>query len=420
MTEATKSGYKLTNVGWIPYEWKIERFENFASFKNGLNYSKDEKGQGLKIIGVGDFQNHNSITYEQLEQVNLSSSISPDYLLKNNDLLFVRSNGNRDLIGRALLITNIGEAISHSGFTIRARIVKDNFDPKYYGYVFKSKIVKDQFVKLGAGTNISNLSQQILGGLKLPVPPLPEQQKIVAIISNWDEAIQKCEQTVTALQKRNKGLAQQLLTGKTRLKGFSGEWKFYSYDRILKKVKRPVEWSDDELYKLVSVRRRSGGIFYREALYGHQIKVKNLHTAKTGDFLFSKMQIVHGASALVTPEFDGSMISGSYISVRAKDETLLDMEYFNWYSKLPEFYHQTFVSSYGVHIEKMTFDFELFLAEKVKLPEVSEQKAIVKVLEQANQELVLFEQRLTTLRQQKKGMMQKLLTGEVRVKPVAI
>src|SRR5690606_11452529 len=144
------------------------------------------------------------------------------------------------------------------------------------------------------------------------IPTIPEQQKIAEILSTWDQAISTTQKLIDELKLRNKGLAQQLLTGKKRLKGFESKWKKYHYSDILKKVKRPVKWDDKELYNLISVRRRSGGIFYRDALYGHQIKVKNLNTAKTGDFLFSKMQIVHGASALVTPEFDGAKISGSY------------------------------------------------------------------------------------------------------------
>ena len=209
---------------------------------------------------------------------------------------------------------------------------------------------------------------------------------------------------------------QQLLSGKTRLNGFSGEWKEYSFDKLLKVVKRPIDWDDKELYKLISVRRRSGGVFFREALFGHQIKVKDLRNAEVGDFLFSKMQIVHGASALVTQEFKGAKISGSYIAAVAKDRKLLNMEFFNWYSKLPYFYHQTLISSYGVHIEKMTFDFDTFLQLKMRLPSIEEQTAIAQVLQVADKEISLLKAKAEKLKQQKKGLMQQLLTGKIRIK----
>jgi type I restriction enzyme S subunit len=209
---------------------------------------------------------------------------------------------------------------------------------------------------------------------------------------------------------------QQLLTGKKRLKGFGGEWKEYSYEKILKVIKRNFDWDENELYKLISVRRRSGGIFYREALYGHQILVKTLRTANEGDFLFSKMQILHGASALVTKEFDGAKISGSYIAVVPQDKKQLNMEFFQWYSQTPYFYHQTYISSYGVHIEKMTFDFDTFLQLEMKLPSIEEQTAIAQVLQAADKEISLLKAKAEKLREQKKGLMQQLLTGKVRLK----
>ncbi len=189
----------------------------------------------------------------------------------------------------------------------------------------------------------------------------------------------------------------------------------YTFEKLLKVVKRPVKWDDNELYKLISVRRRSGGIFFREALYGHQIKVKDLRDAEIGDFLFSKMQIVHGASALVTKEFEGAKISGSYIATVAKDSKLLNMEFFNWYSQLPYFYHQALVSSYGVHIEKMTFDFDTFLQQELKVPSIEEQTAIAQVLQTADKEISLLKTKLEQQKLQKKGLMQVLLTGKVRV-----
>lgn len=266
------------------------------------------------------------------------------------------------------------------------------------------------------GGTIQRLYNGIISNTKFLCPPLPEQRAIAQVLGKVDEAIQTTERLIAQKELLKKWLMQNLLTGKMRLKGFSGEWREYTFDELLKVVKRPVEWDDNELYKLISVRRRSGGIFFREALFGHQIKVKDLRDAKVGDFLFSKMQIVHGASALVTKEFEGAKISGSYIATVTKDLNLLNIEFFDWYSKQPFFYHQTLISSYGVHIEKMTFDFETFLQLEMKLPSIEEQTAIARVLQTADQEISLLKAKAEKLREQKKGMMQVLLTGKVRVK----
>ena len=177
-----------------------------------------------------------------------------------------------------------------------------------------------------------------------------------------------------------------------------------------------MTWDDNEEYDLISVKRRSGGLFHRDRLYGRDIKTKNLRPAKCGDFLISKMQIVHGASGLVTEEFDGMKISGSYIALMAKNEERLDMNFINWYSKTPHFYHQTYVSSYGVHIEKMTFDLESFMSMNIMLPPFPEQKAIAEVLTTADDEIASHRKKLDALRLQKRGLMQQLLTGKTRVK----
>lgn len=285
----------------------------------------------------------------------------------------------------------------------------------FYEYLYY-QITFEQLHKLADTSTIPQINNKHIIPYKIPLPPPTEQHAIAKVLSTADAAIHTTEKLIAQKELRKKWLMQQLLTGKKRLKGFEEEWKEYSFDELLKVVKRPVKWDENKLYKLISVRRRSGGVFFREALYGHQIKVKALRDAEVGDFLFSKMQIVHGASAMVTKEFEGAKISGSYIATVAKNSNILNIEYFNWYSKLPYFYHQALISSYGVHIEKMTFDFDTFLQLEMKLPSYKEQTAIVQLLQAADKEISLLKAKAEKLREQKKGLMQVLLTGKVRLK----
>jgi len=176
-----------------------------------------------------------------------------------------------------------------------------------------------------------------------------------------------------------------------------------------------VDWDDEETYSLISVRRRSGGAFLREQLKGSQILTKNMYTAHAGDFLISKMQVLHGAMAIVPQHLDGMHISGSYIALRQKKEGSIDMDFFARLSETPEFYHLTYLSSYGVHIEKMTFQITWFMKSEITIPpSLDEQRAIAEVLETADEEIRLLEAGRDALSEQKKGLMQKLLTGEVR------
>lgn len=283
---------------------------------------------------------------------------------------------------------------------------------------FIAQLLRFLYGKIRSYSNIGNqenLNAEIIKAILLPLPPLAEQRRIAAILSTWDRAIAQTEALLAQLRLRNRGLAQQLLTGETRVAGFEAAWEEVRYRDLLKQVKRDFNWDDNATYDLISVRRRSGGVFFRETLFGHQIKTKNLRTAKAGDFLFSKMQIVHGASGLVSEEYEGMKISGSYIAVVPRDPRKLDIQFFARLSTLPWFYHQTYISSYGVHIEKMTFDFKSFLKLGIKLPPtVAEQQAIARILQAADAEVAAQEAQLTALREQKRGLMQELLTGVIR------
>jgi type I restriction enzyme S subunit len=411
---AHKPGYKHTPLGWIPEEWEVMEIGEIGKLSSGTTPSRKEyelyfKDGIIPWVKTTDLTN-SSITETEESVTELALNKTSLRVYPNNSIL-VAMYGGFNQIGRTGLL-QIPATVNQALTAIQ---LFDDYDPKY---ILECLNLRVGYWKNFAGSSRKdpNITSKDVADFPIIVASLPEQRRISRVLSIWDEAIQKTQQLIEQLKQRNKGLKQQLLTGKKRLRGFNEKWSESTYDKLLTQVKRPVEWNESALFRLISVRRRSGGVFSREALYGHQIKVKDLRTTHKGDFLFSKMQIVHGASALVTDEFDGDKISGSYIAVVARNSAILNMEFFNWYSQLPYFYHQTYISSYGVHIEKMTFDFESFLSLPISLPSIKEQIAISDVLNEATNELKLYEQQLTTLQQQKKGLMQKLLSGEVRVK----
>lgn len=407
------------NNQMLPQGWKRRRLGDLAEFRNGLNYVSGTKGHPVKIIGVADFQQHTVGPNGPLETVYVPRPIQNNELLKDGDLLFVRSNGNKSLIGRCLFIKDVREPISHSGFTIKARITDPDIDPEYISLYMRSELVRKQILMAGGGTNISNLSQEILSNLELPIAPPADRVVLVRLFNAWEIGAKATEALLVTKEKFKRALMQQLLSGKRRFKEFTKEkWRQCKLGNILFEVNRPIIWDDNALYDLISVRRRSGGIFRREKLYGHQILAKDLCKVKAGDFLISKRQVVHGAWGLVAKEFDESFVSGSYAALRSKNEDELDMEYFNYLSRIPKMYRLAYLSSYGVHIEKMIFFTRLFLKERVRIPPtIKEQRKIVDVLRTADDEIELLRHQLEKLKLQKKGLMQQLLTGKVRVKP---
>lgn len=267
-----------------------------------------------------------------------------------------------------------------------------------------------------------NINLEVLKPLQILAPPFPEQQSIGDANRTWDHAIETVEALIANVRAQKQAMMQQLLPQRTtppkkRLPGFSGEWREVRLGNLVKEVSRDVEWDDEATYKLISVRRRSEGIFHRESLLGHEILTKAMKVALAGDFLISKMQIVHGASALVKGDFDGFNISGSYIALVPKDQAKLDIEYFDWYSRTPYFYKLAYISSYGVHIEKMTFNLKSFLKQTILVPRSkAEQSAIVDRLNSAEALIGVYQSQASALRQEKAALMQQLLTGKRRVK----
>ena len=265
---------------------------------------------------------------------------------------------------------------------------------------------------------MTTLSQEQLGSVRITLPPLPEQRKIADILSTWDEALTQLDALIEAQERRKKALMQQLLTGRRRLKGFSKPWKRFRFSELLESQDRYVEFDDDHTYSLVSIRRRSGGVFFREALQGGDIKTKVMKRVHSGDFLISRMQVVHGALGMVRPECDGMYASDSYDVLVTKNDKILHMPFLDWMSRLRSFWHLAYISSHGVHIEKMTFKLSDFMHEKINLPtDLEEQRQITAILDTADYQLTLLRTQRTALDQQKRGLMQRLLTGKLRVKP---
>ncbi|CAH9018185.1 hypothetical protein NURINAE_00780 [Candidatus Nitrosacidococcus sp. I8] len=122
--------------------WKTILLGKIATFRNGINFTKSSEGISIKMLGVKDFQNHYWAPFEDFESI-IPNGIVPDSdILVENDIVFVRSNGNFNLIGRCLLVGETPERVTHSGFTIRSRLNSKDILPTYLCHFLKSKNVR--------------------------------------------------------------------------------------------------------------------------------------------------------------------------------------------------------------------------------------------------------------------------------------
>ena len=399
----------------VPEGWELRKLETVCDVRGGKRLPKGREltdvATGHPYIRVTDMRNGFIDTSDiRYVPTDVAPSIAR-YRIAAGDL-FISVAGTLGLVGK------VPPELHMANLTENADMLTNIIcDRDYLLSVLLSDWVQNAIEHVKTTSAQPKLALERIREFTIPLPPLPEQQKIAEILGTWDKAIQTTEALLTNARTQKRALMQSLLTGTRRFPGFEDHpWREVRLGDVLREVNKPVDWSDDELYRLVSVRRRSGGVFHREDLYGHQILTKTLKHAHAGDFLISKMQVVHGAMALVTQEFDGMQISGSYISLVSRDHNKLDIRFFDWLSRTQDMYRRAYQCSYGVHIEKMTFNFGLFLKEMVPMPSsVDEQIMIADALDTAQAEEHWFEVEAERLRTEKKSLMQQLLTGKRRV-----
>jgi len=175
-----------------------------------------------------------------------------------------------------------------------------------------------------------------------------------------------------------------------------------------------VKLTDDETYRLVTVKRSRGGVELREVLSGSEIKTPSQFYLRSGDFLISKRQIVHGACGLVPPELDGAIVSNEYAVLNSKGQ--LDLRFLRYLSESRYFQQTCFHSSIGVHVEKMIFKTDHWLRWPFNIPPLHVQQHIVEILDTARQEIDLIAAQIEKLKQEKAALMADLLTGKRRVR----
>ena len=164
-----------------PKGWPSKPLLEMGNCKNGMNFHYDDTGVEIHCLGVGDFQDYSIIADTTvLPMVSLNEMPSDEYLLQDDDIVFVRSNGNKALVGRSVAVYPGTIPTTFSGFCIRYRIQNDDILIPYLLRVLKTDSIRTKMA--GRGANIQNLNQQILGTLIIPVPPKELQEQFSAFI----------------------------------------------------------------------------------------------------------------------------------------------------------------------------------------------------------------------------------------------
>lgn len=191
-----------------PNCWKTENLLDLGYCKNGMNFHRDDCGTEIHCLGVGDFKNHSTIRdVGSLPFISLNELPTSEYLLQDGDIVFVRSNGNKELVGRCLAIYPAKIPVTYSGFCIRYRLTSNKITVSYLLRVLKADSVRKKMT--GRGANIQNLNQQILAQLVVPIPPLSLQNQFAAFVERVDQQKQTVQQSLEKLELMKKALLQE-------------------------------------------------------------------------------------------------------------------------------------------------------------------------------------------------------------------
>lgn len=181
-------------------EWKQYKLAEIATLSNGINFDKSAYASGVKLIGVADFKDRIYPDYSSLQEVDSKVVRNGDYLEKG-DIVFVRSNGNKELVGRCMMIDS-DIPVTYSGFCINLRLNdKKKFNPIYFNYLFRTRQFRKSMTGTAVGANIQNLSQSRLGSCEVNVPDVETQKDIATILSRYDSLIENYQKQIMLLEE---------------------------------------------------------------------------------------------------------------------------------------------------------------------------------------------------------------------------
>ena len=301
----------------------------------------------------------------------------------------------------------------HINSNINAQIVRinsNNLQINLYLFYYLSLCkINNKFEPLTTGTALKQLPIGRLKLLPILLPPLSEQKKIAAILSTWDRAIEGTEKLLANSQQQKKALMQQLLTGKKRLPGFTGEWIWKRSKEIFKSISIKNNPNTCELLSVT----QDQGVVPRSSLDRRVVmpdgSVQGYKLVNPGNFIISLRSFQGGLEY----SYYRGLVSPAYTVLDNKIE--MENEFYKFYFKSYDFIGHLAVATIGIRDGKQ-ISYEDFSFIKLPYPPLPEQKAIAAVLTTADEEITSLESDLSRLRQEKKALMQQLLTGKRRVR----
>lgn len=408
-SESDASGFKATSIGLIPLYWEVKHLEDVADIDNDCLNGSTPKDYEFDYISLSDVDSGN-FKIETSKQIFTTAPSRARRIVRKGDLLM--STVRPNLQGFIIIRDDVKDLIASTGFAvISARKSHNEF---LFQYLFSSAISK-QFHQLLVGSNYPAINSSDVKKLRLSLPPLPEQKAIARLLSTWDEAISKTQALIAQKELRKKWLMQNLLTGKKRLKGFEKEkWKIQPLENCVKPIIREVV-KPSEPYLGIGIKSHGKGTFLKHNELPEKNSMDKFYVVKHNDLIVNITFAWEQAIAIARPEDDGALASHrfpTYIFTKAKGHPA----FFKFLIFEPRMKHMLELISPGGAGRNRVMSKSDFIKLEFSLPDFKEQTAIAQILQAADKEIELLKTKCDKMKEQKKGLMQQLLTGKKRLK----
>lgn len=415
-TNNIPQGYKDSPLGIIPEEWEVKKLREIAEINPTR---KDFISPFVTFLSMADISEHGGILKENIVPQN---SIKPGLTsFKRGDIIIAKITPCFEN-GKGALLNNITNEYGFGSTEFHViRCKQCNLFIYYHtmSYAFRKRLESQMTGSAGQ----KRVPADSISSYKIPVPPLSEQQKIAEVLSTWDKAIEKQSRLIEKLELRKKGLIQQLLTGKKRLPGFNIPWKKIklgemgnTYNGLSGKNKDDFEQGNAKFIPYINV-------FSNEKIDVNNLQCVKINPedqqnmVKYGDIFFtvsSETPDEVGMASVLLEHLDNTYLNSFCFGYRLKDFSTLSPFFAAYLFRTEHFRHYMNILAQGS--TRFNLSKKEVMKLRINIPVIKEQITIYKVLNTADREIELAQQKLDILRQQKHGLMQQLLTGKKRVK----
>lgn len=419
-----KKGYKKTKLGWIPENWDILKFKEMYNFLSTGSNSRNElnsTGEYL-YIHYGDihckYKNILNCSKIEIPHINKDKVMNlPE--LKDKDLIFVDASEDYEGITKCTEIKNVNNRKIVSGLHTLLLRPKKDISPGYGGYIASNPIVNKNIKKMANGWKVYGISKDNLSKIFFVLPGKKEQEKIVEILSAWDDGIETLEKLIEQKEIFHKALMKNLLIGKIRISGYNSKWTHSKFNSIFERITH----KNEELNSNILTISAQNGLISQKDFYNKRIAsvdTSKYILLKNGEFAYNKSYSNgYPLGAIKRLDlYEKGVVSSLYICFKLNNSDNCS-DFWKYYfeagmlNREIKMIAQEGARNHGL-LNMATEDFFNMLLFYPK--DLKEQQKIAEILNKSDKEIQILNSKLEKLKKQKKGLMQKFLTGQIRVK----